>query len=380
MLEEARNMGTLSPEVERLVHVPNGNDAPMTDAPEESPAKPVDEVQIYEDPFTEEAAHAGAQEEERKVLGELPVNESTRGESPTQSVGSSNSDGSPQAGSDAPPTVAEPPQDRAETSRNRRLLASGIERIRTKTLDAHGFRRVQDLAKSRTDIWEGGKRYDELMAVVLEYLQTIDQDAKHAQSAQKLGGLKAQALSLVRALLVLFKPHATKWHAKALVTVLISRKGVESTSHLVADMQRTLDTILDQTRPDKCLDAVLDFLPAATTTTEPTPRMVTMGLQVLRQLAVKCKLRAAAVGLGAAPLDADRRTRLVQVAARYVNDADAEVRKVDVDLASELFDMYDEASRGDFWAEFKGAGADEGRLGLLTYYITKNRKDLTVVV
>jgi CLIP-associating protein 1/2 len=70
-------------------------------------------------------------------------------------------------------------------------------------------------------------------------------------------------------------------------------------------------------------------------------------------------------------LDAERKIRLVQTAAKYLDDADAEVRKADVELASDLFELFG-SSKAEFWNEFKGT--DEGRLGLLTYYIARRGK------
>ena len=61
----------------------------------------------------------------------------------------------------------------------------------------------------------------------------------------------------------------------------------------------------------------------------------------------------------------------MKIAAKYLDDADAEVRKADVELASDLFELFG-SSKTEFWNEFKGT--DEGRLGLLTYYIARRGK------
>lgn len=359
MFDEARNMGSLSREAQRTINGSENGSEDNNELQQGGPVRPADEVQIYEDPFVEDATSAGAQED-RKVLGELPLNENVRAESPPPSVGSSNSPRSPSQVTGAlPPPLSSSSQDRAEITRNRRLLASGIERIRTKTLDAHGFRRVQDLARFRGDIWDGGRKYDELMAVLLEYLQTMDHDSKLSQQPSKLAGLKTQALGVLRALVALYHKEATAWYAKALVTVLLTRKAADANSHVVSDMQRTADEITKEAKPETCIDAILDFLPEHSAE---SPRMLTMALSMLRQLVVKTR---SDVGVD---LGAQRKARLAQTTARYLNDADSEVRKVDIDLASDLFDVF-EPSKTDFWQEFKDV--DEGRLGLLTYYIAK---------
>lgn len=321
-----------------------------------------EEVQVYEDPFTSTgtATHAA---EERHVLGELPVNENVRVHSPTHSAGSSASPaGSPRNISDArsPHDHANMSvQDRAEVLRSRRLLSSAIEKIRTKGLDAHGFRRVQDIVKSGHDIWDGGKKYDELLEVLLEYLQTFDQDPRLNQTTVKAAGLKSQALGLTRALLSLHRKSAIPWYPKALVTVLISRGNAESNSHVVADSERTAEDIVNLSLPEPCLEAVLDFL-ASSSGSARNSRSTAMALNTLRQLLGK-----------STPLSPMLSSRLAQAAARFLNDADADVRKADVDFASELYDRVGSV-KADYWAQFKGV--DEGRLGLLTYYITRRGK------
>lgn len=364
MFDDARErVGKLSPEAERSMRTPSEEEAGQQGGPVKSPAPQPEEVQIYEDPFIEDEAQVGAQED-RKVLGELPVNENVRLESPTLSVGSNASPtGSPRHLDSQVPTISTP-QDRTDAMRNRKLLDSGIQRIRSKALDAHGFRRVQELAKSKSDIWDGGKNYDELMAVLLDYLRTFDRDAKLTQQPHKAAGLKTQALGLVRALMTLFRKDAVAWHGKALVSVLVCRQGIDVSSHVLADVQRTADEIIQEAAPESCIDAILDFLPMSTNDDTMSPHSVAMALSVLRQILIAAKDREVDLGV-------ERRAHVAQATARYLGDADSEVRKADVELASELFEIFGPA-KAEFWTQFKGV--DEGRLGLLTYYIAKKGK------
>jgi CLIP-associating protein 1/2 len=367
MFEEAREkVESMSPKLEEKAAARQAEERAATPR-SASPSKntPVEEVQIYEDPFTADTANAQPNGD-RTVLGELPVNENVRMQSPTQSNGSTNSPaGSPRQVSDASrsplATAASTPQDRAEVLRNKRLLGSGIDRIRTKTLDAHGFRRVQDLAKSQLDIWEGGKKYDELMGVLLEYLTTFDQEPRLSQQApHKAIGLKAQALGLVRALLYLHKKNATAWYGKVLVAVLNARKTVDAGSHVLADIEKTADEVLKSAAPEPCIDAILSYLSDPATNASSSPS-TSLSLSHLRALLSTAQTRQIDLG-------SDRKIQLVQLTARFLDCADAEVRKADVELASDLFELFG-SSKGEFWGEFKGT--DEGRLGLLTYYIAR---------
>ncbi|SMQ54742.1 unnamed protein product [Zymoseptoria tritici ST99CH_3D7] len=373
MFEDARErVGKLSPEAQKSMRRAL-EDGDGSEQQQGGPAKPstpqTEEVQIYEDPFIEDGTQPGAQDD-RQVLGELPINENVRADSPAQSVGSSaspvdspvNNNDNTSTNSASTPTI--PSQDRSDVLRDRRLLASAIERIRTKNLDAHGFRRVQDLARSKLDIWEAGKKFDELMSVLLEYLRTFDSDVKLTSlPASKSSGLKTQALGLVRALLTIYRKHAAPWYAKSLVTVIACRKGVDPNSHVLADMHRTTDAIVSEASSEICVDAVLDALPSLSSIE--SPPVIAMALTILRQLLLTAKTRDV-------ELSSERRAKMAQATAKYLGDADSEVRKADVELASELFEAFGE-SKAEFWSEFKGV--EEGRLGLLTYYIAKKGKN-----
>jgi CLIP-associating protein 1/2 len=366
MFEEAREkIERMSPRPEDRIKSPEGEErsaTPRSGSP--SKAAQQEDVQIYEDPFVAGSTDAPA-DSDRKVLSELPVNENVRMQSPTQSNGSSTSPtGSPRQVSDSRLPIATSPQDRAEVQRNRRLLGSGIDRIKGKNLDAHGFRRLQDIAKSNLDIWDGGKKYDELMSVLLEYLQSFDEDAKLKElPGHKAAGLKAQALGLVRALLYLHRKSGSAWYARTLVTVLVGRKGVDANSHVLADMEKTVEDVVKQAAPAPCIDAILDYLPTVGTD-QAASRSTTMALSVLRLLLSSATERNVELG-------AERKKRIVQTTAKHLDDADAEVRKADVELASEMFELFG-SSKTEFWNEFKGT--DEGRLGLLTYYIARRGK------
>ena len=361
MFDEAREQLEKSGSPPRESHgsdaITEGTNGLRRDSPLKATTPQPQEIQIYEDPFDINAANATI-DVERKALGELPVNENMRMQSPAPSQGSSVSpSGSPRHLPDARSPAVQPTQDKAEVMRNKRLLASGIDRIRAKTLDAHGFRRVQDLAKSPLDIWDGGKKYDELLGALLEYLSTLD------QTSTKTAGQKTQALGLIRALLALHRKYAAPWHAKVLIAIFACRKGMEGSSHALTDIEKTVEDVVRQAASEPCIDATLDLLSTAETD-KTIARSTAMALVTLRRLLDSARMRKVDLG-------AERKVRLTRTAAKFLDDADAEVRKADVELASELFELFG-SSKAEFWAEFKGT--HEGRLGLLTYYIARKGK------
>ncbi|KAM0709166.1 hypothetical protein Q7P35_003202 [Cladosporium inversicolor] len=318
------------------------------------------EVQIYEDPvasYREETPVNG----ERQVLSELPVNENVRAQSPTHSVDSHQSP----AGSPIRPVDSQSPdQNRSEALKNRRLLVSGIDRIRTRALDAHGFRRVQDLAKCQLDIWDNGTKYDELMSVLLDYLRSFPSDGRLNQlPPTKSAGLKVQALSIVRTLLTLQRKYAGAWHANAINAVLFARQAAES--NVISDIERTVDEIVKVANPIPCIDTINQQLTSTATEDEAAAaRSTALSLNTLRTLLISCRYTKV-------DISADTAAALAHTAARYLEHADAEVRKADVELACEVFTRFGD-DKATFWSEFKGV--EEGRLGLLTYYIARRER------
>lgn len=372
-------------------------------------ATPQPEVQIYEDPFTAEGASSQQPtphtEENRAVLSELPVNENVRVQSPTQSIGSSQSPASsPQRPSDAHApapaasqqnnnhtsingatpattfTAPQTPQDRAEALRNRRLLESGISRIRTHALDAHGFRRVQELAKTQApETWDHGRLYDELMTVLLEYLQ----QSSTATEATKNSSLRSQGLALVRALLVLQRKSAAagNWHARTLSAVFTCRQQIEASGgQTVDELQRTVDEVVKLTRDssfptgESCREIVLDFLASHDRETPPARHQAcAFALLTLRSL-----LPASATTTETGPqVSKSQQEGLISVAAGFLTSPSPDVRKADTEFAAELYAVLvgeggsggGEEAKAAFWKGFKGV--EEGRMALLTYYIAR---------
>jgi CLIP-associating protein 1/2 len=329
-----------------------------------SPVKSVSpqpaEVQIYEDPVASDREETPVNGE-RQVLSELPVNENVRAQSPTHSVDSHQSP----AGSPIRPIDSQSPdQNRSETLKNRRLVVSGIERIRTRALDAHGFRRVQDLAKCQLDIWDNGTKYDELMSVLLDYIRSFPTDGRLNQlPPTKSAGLKSQALSVVRTLLTLQRKYAGAWHANAINAVLAARQAAES--NVISDIERTIDEIVKIANPVPCIETINEQLTSTATEDEAVAaRSTALSLNTLRTLLLSCRSAKA-------DISADTAAALAHTAARYLEHADAEVRKADVELACEVFTRFGD-DKATFWSEFKGV--EEGRLGLLTYYIARKER------
>ncbi|KAJ9666820.1 hypothetical protein H2201_002954 [Coniosporium apollinis] len=389
-----------------------------------------DEVQVYEDPFTADEPETPAPETEpgKSVLEELPLNE--RNVERRQSSGSADtaatlSTTSEPARSPRKPASAngEVTHDRAEVLRARRLLTSGIERIKSRSLDAHGFRRLQDLIRNNGDIWgDGSQKFGELLLALLEYLETptANTGIKPSGTTSKAQNLKAQVLATVRAMLTLHPKESTPYHPRALCAVIAAKGSCDSTSHMAAELEKTADEIIRHGRAAECMDAVLELLDSfPSTSSSGRPSSSSSSLASLGSVADNAALTAgsttAPAALGAlsallqrsrtassasvSVLPPTRLTRLARTAARFLGDVAPDVRRAALELCVELHDCCrvnqknsgDSNSNGEevgkeFWRalgvggeEAGEGGVGQGRLNLIAYYLARRGREAVVV-
>ncbi|EKG14228.1 Armadillo-like helical [Macrophomina phaseolina MS6] len=376
-LSLSASLGISSPELRALAQ----NKTPKPKSPERSANDPIstEEVKVYEDPFAGEAQKPSG--DEKPVLGELPVNEQNRdrrmGSETPDADRADISDG--QKSNGAANGGEEVVQDRAEVLRTRRLLASGIERIRAKTLDAHGFRRLQDVVKGDLDIWgEQDQRFGELLMALLEYLESpVDTKTPNI----KAQNLKTQVLGTIRAMLILHRKKSGPYYARALCSVLASRAQWDTASHITTEIEKTADEIVKYGQTTDLISGILDFLdsanapnsPASAVSSDqsrpasasPSPRTVTLSLQTLSNLLQV----SAAKNVPVADAQAQQ---LGHLAVKFLGSLDPDVRRADMDFCVQLHERLGGEQDGGFWKAV--SGADKGHLNLITYYLARRNK------
>ncbi|KAL9081324.1 MAG: hypothetical protein Q9157_000179 [Trypethelium eluteriae] len=441
----------------------NGLSADMSNPPSRrgSPVRQMDEVQVFEDEPNVKPSSLGnrstPQSPQKNPLEELPINDQGYGRSPTPEQGSSAGSPHPANGNQMTPTHhsngfgSQTPQDRAETLRARRLLASGIERIKARTLDAHGFRRLQELVKSpNADIWipsaaptgqdssptkvndasaasspiKGStNKLAELLLALTSYIE-IPLSSVSPQPAKAVN-LKGQALAIATALIA--QPHAAHPASgfahvqpsrkiaqatcpQALCAILRARKECDNVSHLAAELERSATELVGICQPIEGIDAVLEVVDSEASSSS-TPRedgeeeaaavnsdqeqeelsdstgharLISMGLDILAQLLRRLKPRDTGDTREAFTLSAGLRQRLGQVAVKFLEDSEPDVRRADTDFCVELYDVIARRRGGaeekigngtgaeEFWKVV--GSADEGSLNLITYYLAKRAK------
>lgn len=243
----------------------------------------------------------------------------------------------------------------------RKILDSGIVRVQSRSLDVHGFRKLQALIRTSGDsIWDGGYKFDELILPLLEYLETPnDEPIPRTGKAQDL---KTQVLVTVRVLLQHQPRYFDPYHPRALTAVLAARKHYSSTSHIVCGLEETAESIVHQCDPSPCIDAVMDLLETKRTDGTET-NTIFMGLYVLAGLLHRSQEKGDAPHLGE-----EQEERLGRMGATCLSDTNPDIRRAVIEFVLELYDSVDEAR---FWGLV--TGAKEDHRSLITYYLARKR-------
>lgn len=363
------------------------------------------EFQIHEDPFMEGAAATEAQERQqsqdaRSVLSEVPVNEFSQ----ASIAESPNGDGAPRT-EDSPPQSS---QTKAETLRSRKLLMSGIERIRGRTLDAHGFRKVLELIRSSEsgEIFGSvgeGRRFDDLCSVLLDYIVEAS-DAAANPSVRHTQELRRQATSVMRTVLNAQQPPYRKWvasgrwYSRSLTGALDARKNVEGSGLLVKDLEALASDVISKIHPEEGEKAIIEWLEQRVSeadydTQEQELDGAVAAVQahhgdemlVRKNKAMALALRnlsalLASTTATAAPLSHDLGERAGRLAVVSLRSKDAEVRKSSVELATQLHSSWPadaEAqadSKADFWNVLERNGLQESARNLIVYFIARRER------
>lgn len=354
-----------------------------------------DEVHVYEDPFVGDEPTAVDQEREKPVLEELPINEksnerrqSTESMSSDVMMGNASEErprGHHKTTSTGSVMHAESNDiNNAEVLKNRQLLMSGIKKIESSTVEAHMFRRMQDMVKSNQEIWgPNDENFGRLLLACLDFLESPIQELK--VSPMKAVNLKVQALATIRAMLSLYRRETAKYFSRVLCTILQTKSQYENTSHIAIDLEATADEIVRYGQTSDCLNAVLSLIedtPTSTPTSSPnsktsvssqpyqgSSRTTTMALSTLASL-------IQISGTKNVTLTPEQTVRSGKLAVRCLDDQDADVRKADIEFCIALHERIagpgGEKEDGGFWKAV--AGARPQHLNLLTYYLAKRGK------
>lgn len=314
---------------------------------EEDVVTPVKALKVYEDPFSSTDDNTTPRPTvTAPVLEEVPINE----DAANLSLARNGIDGS-----DDPKVADMSPE---KSKQNSRLLDSGISKIKAKSLDVHGFRKLQGLIRDNKAAVSHDK-FDALLTGLFEYLEArLD-----VLSPEKDQDVKAQILGTIK---LMYKKdrEAFRTHVpKGLEAILVTRSCYDARTHIVSGLELLADELVILSDPVHTIDAITTQLQSKDMTPEGC-RTLSMGLHVLKELLDAKKEFV--------PSD-DRVGEMCALAARCLESAESGVRMDAVQLCVSVHARIGEAK---FWDALGGVKDDPK--SLITYYIVKRQRESSV--
>ena len=333
------NLANLRPTPPKETQSPLPNPAQIL-LPESTPGTPSSNLKVYEDPFTDDQA-TQKQTCTVPVLEDKPVNEDAAN--------------LPTANGQVP--VVEEIENPEKAQQNQRLLASGITRVKAKTLDVHGFRKLQSLLRDGKGIFTDDK-FEALLVGLFQYLE----DPLPNVAPEKAQDVKAQILATIKLLLKKerdnFQPHVST----GLESLLETRAAYDTRAHIVSGLELLADELVTIGDGSEIVVVLTKRLESCDDAAAEDSRILSTGLHVLRAMLDK---RPSFI-----PTESEL-TRLSSLARRCLDSSDSGVRHDAVQLCVALHARIGEAP---FWDALKDVKEDPKNL--ITYYIARRQREV----
>lgn len=296
-------------------------------------------LKVYEDPFTEDQPTPTASLHTGPVLEERAINEDAANiQRPSQ------------------PPISDDSESQDKNGQNARLLDSGITKIKAKTLEVHGFRKLQSLIRDSRTVFTD-QRFEALLIGLFQYLE----DPLPDLSADKAQDVKAQILTTIKVLLKKerrnFQPHVSR----GLESLLQTRGGYDTRAHVVSGLELLADELVTLGNGSETAVVLTKRLQSCSDTTTEGCRTLSMGLHVLKEMLDK---RPEYVPTHKELL------QLTSMAGRCLESADSGVRMDAVKFCVALHARVGEAAFWEAMADIK----DDPK-SLITYYIVKKQRE-----
>ncbi|KAI9731174.1 MAG: suppressor of tub2 mutation [Cirrosporium novae-zelandiae] len=237
------------------------------------------------------------------------------------------------------------------------MLASGIKKIKARTIDVHGFRKIQGLIKANKDLFEDVTQYDSLLLASLDALEEPIDESRASSGRDQ--DLKTQILGTIRVMHNHDSERFSRFYPRALGALLKARRNYTIRNHLVSGLEQALDMIVEHCKePNDCIKAVLGLLQREESVKdEQSRRTLAMGLYCLAGLLHRMNEQ------GFELPEVEQET-LGKMARQCLEETDSDIRRAVIDYAMEVHDQVQPSEK--FWAMLNNEVAHRD---LLTYYL-----------
>lgn len=307
-----------------------------------TPSKP---LQVYEDPFSS----TGDQTTPRPlmtapVLEEVPINEDALNlmRSPMNII----------------EPVKAPLMSPERFKQNSRLLDSGINKIKSKSLDVHGFRKLQGMIRDNKAAWSEDK-FDVLLLGLFEYLESSLENL----ATEKVLDVKAQILATIKLMYKKERANVEPHVARGLESILTTRSAYDSRVHIVSGLELLAKDLLELAPPKETLSSITTrLLRESESMSVESCRTLSLGLSILKEL---LEVKEQFMPSENQVMDVGR------LAERCIESSESGVR---MDAVLLCVGVHGRVGEGRFWRSVEGVG--DGGKSLVTYYIVRREREL----
>jgi CLIP-associating protein 1/2 len=208
----------------------------------------------------------------------------------------------------------------------RKLLARGIERIKSRSIDDHGYRKLQGLISYHDHIFQDEQRYDDMLLALLNALETPNTE-KRTPLGRRFDN-KFQILVTIRLMFVHNRKYFAAYFPRAMSALVTARRNFESRNHIVSGLEETAQDITAACNPPDVIDAVMDVLETEERD-EAGSRTVAMGLHILSGLSARMRALQA-------PLEPQQEQRMAKFALNCLREPTSIVRRAVIEYCLEL--------------------------------------------
>lgn len=240
----------------------------------------------------------------------------------------------------------------------REMLEKGIQRIRTKTMDILGYRKLQGLIRCHDSIFDSESKYDEMLMALLQELESPP-DEKRGPLGRPLD-LKTQVLVTIRIMFMYNKNYFAAYCPQAMTALIGARKRYPSSCHIVSGLDETAEDIMAVCEAETVIVTILGVLETEAKEEEGS-RAVTMGTSIVSRLVRGMNAKKTA-------LDDGLVERIGGFCGRHLTAGQPDVRRQVTELCVALHWAVTDEAR--FW-QVLGSPQENSR-NLLTYYIHKS--------
>ncbi|KAJ0162780.1 Protein STU1 [Colletotrichum tanaceti] len=323
---------------------PSAPATPVKEEVAEPEPAPSNGLKVFEDPFVAEETTANSSIA-ISVLEDKPVNEVAA----PSTNGHFEMNGTPEA--------PETPEKARQTSR---LLDSGVTRVKAKSLDVHGFRKLQSIIRDNKAVFTDEK-FEALLRGLFEYLESPLENL----APERVQDVKAQILATIKLLLKKerdnFQPHVSR----GLESLVATRSAYDARTRIVSGLELLAEELVALGDPPEIVVVMTKLLQSKQDTSIEGSRCLASGLHVLKELLDK--------RTGFTPSESEL-AQLGGLAGRCLESTDSGVRMGAVQLCVAL---HSRIGDGPFWELIKGAKDDPKNL--ITYYIAKQQRESSTV-